>query len=573
MLRAENGILHPTAGADILGLRRAAQASTAIFPKTVRTSATTAREVIDNCKQERKWCSVPRIMSAEEAVRTYIHDGATVAFGGFVGAMVPEEVNKTIQELYLSTGSPKGLTAIYAAGQGDSGERGLNHLGEEGLVSRIIGGHWGLVPRLQKLAMENKVAAYNYPQGVISQLFRDIAAGKPGLVTHVGMKTFVDPELEGGMLNDMAREAGPLVERIEIGGQTRLLYKALPIDVAVIRATYADTNGNCTFQREGVSAETLAIAQAAKNSGGKVIVQVEGVVEYGALDTRMVRLPGIYVDAVVVAAPENHMQTFGTVYNPSYCGEVRVPVSSLKPLALDQRKVVARRAAMELVPNAITNLGIGMPEGVAAVAAEEGLQGMVLTTEAGTIGGIPAGGKDFGVTINPDCILDQPYQFDFYDGGGLDVAFLGLAQADEKGNINVSKFGPKIAGCGGFINITQNAKKVVYCGTFTAGGLKIGVADGALQILQEGRDKKFLESVEQITFSGEYAVEKGQPVLYITERAVFALTPEGVELKEIAPGIDMQKDVLDQMDFAPIVRDVKTMDSRIFQAGPMGLAQ
>ena len=512
-------------------------------------------------------------MSAEEAVRTYLHDGATVAFGGFVGAMVPEEVNKTIQELYLSTGSPRGLTAIYAAGQGDSGERGLNHLGEEGLVSRIIGGHWGLVPRLQKLAMENKVAAYNYPQGVISQLFRDIAAGKPGLVTHVGMKTFVDPELEGGMLNDMAREAGPLVERIEIGGQARLLYKALPIDVAVIRATYADTNGNCTFQREGVSAETLAIAQAAKNSGGKVIVQVEGVVEYGALDTRMVRLPGIYVDAVVVAAPENHMQTFGTVYNPSYCGEVRVPVSSLKPLALDQRKVVARRAAMELVPNAITNLGIGMPEGVAAVAAEEGLQGMVLTTEAGTIGGIPAGGKDFGVTINPDCILDQPYQFDFYDGGGLDVAFLGLAQADEKGNINVSKFGPKIGGCGGFINITQNAKKVVYCGTFTAGGLKIGVSGGELKILQEGRDKKFLKEVEQVTFSGEYAVEKGQPVLYITERAVFELTPEGVELKEIAPGVDLQKDVLDLMDFAPIVRDVKTMDSRIFQAGPMGLAQ
>ena len=512
-------------------------------------------------------------MSAEEAVRTYIHDGATVAFGGFVGAMVPEEVNKTIQALFLSTGSPRGLTAIYAAGQGDSGERGLNHLGEEGLVTRIIGGHWGLVPRLQKLAMENKAAAYNYPQGVLSQLFRDIAAGKPGLITHVGLKTFVDPELEGGMLNDKAREAGPLVERIEIGGETRLLYKALPIDVAVIRATYADTNGNCTFQREGVSAETLAIAQAAKNSGGKVIVQVEG-----ALDTRLVRLPGIYVDAIVAAEPENHMQTFGTGYNPAYCGEVRVPVSSLKPLALDQRKVVARRAAMELVPNelvpnAITNLGIGMPEGVAAVAAEEGLQGMVLTTEAGTIGGIPAGGKDFGVTINPDCILDQPYQFDFYDGGGLDVAFLGLAQADRKGNINVSKFGPKIAGCGGFINITQNAKKVVYCGTFTAGGLKIGVADGELKILQEGRDKKFLESVEQVTFSGEYAVEKGQPVLYITERAVFALTPEGVELKEIAPGIDLQKDVLDQMDFAPIVRDVKTMDSRIFQAGPMGLAQ
>lgn len=510
-------------------------------------------------------------MSAEEAVRTYIHDGATVAFGGFVGAMVPEEVNKTIQELYLSSCSPKGLTAIYAAGQGDSGERGLNHLGEEGLLSRIIGGHWGLVPRLQKLAMENKAAAYNYPQGVLSQLFRDIAAGKPGLITHVGLKTFVDPALEGGMLNDKAREAGPLVERIEIGGETRLLYKALPIDVAVIRATYADTQGNCTFQREGVSAETLAIAQAAKNSGGRVIVQVEDVVEYGALDTRLVRLPGIYVDAIVAAAPENHMQTFGTGYNPAYCGEVRVPVSSLKPLALDQRKVVARRAAMELVPNAITNLGIGMPEGVAAVAAEEGLQGMVLTTEAGTIGGIPAGGKDFGVTINPDCILDQPYQFDFYDGGGLDVAFLGLAQMDAAGNINVSKFGPKIAGCGGFINITQNAKRVVYCGTFTAGGLDVAVEDGRLAIRREGSVRKLLRQVEQITFSGAYAARRGQHVLYVTERAVFALTPEGVELKEIAPGVDLQRDILDQMDFQPIIRKVRAMDPRIFRPEPMGL--
>ena len=339
----------------------------------------------------------------------------------------------------------------------------------------------------------------------------------------------------------------------------------------MIRATYADTKGNCTFQKEGVTAETLAICQAAKNSGGKVIVQVEHVVEYGALDTRLVRLPGIYVDAVVEAAPENHTQTFGTQYNPAYSGEIRVPVSSLKPMPLDQRKIVARRAAMELVPNAITNLGIGMPEGIAAIAAEEGLEGMVLTTEAGTIGGIPASGKDFGVTLNPDCILDQPAQFDFYDGGGLDVAFLGLAQADQKGNINVSRFGPKIAGCGGFINITQNAKKVIYCGTFTAGGLKVTVADGALKILQEGSSKKFIKQVEQITFSGDYAIEKGQPVLYITERAVFALTPEGVTLKEVAPGVDLQRDILDQMDFIPIIRNVKIMDMRIFRDEPMGL--
>ncbi|MBR2362417.1 MAG: acyl CoA:acetate/3-ketoacid CoA transferase, partial [Spirochaetaceae bacterium] len=363
-----------------------------------------------------------------------------------------------------------------------------------------------------------------------------------------------------------------LVKVVNIEGEERLLYKAFPVNVGIIRATYADTQGNCTMEHEGALAESLAIAQAAKNSGGKVIVQVKQVVEYGSLDARLVKIPGIYVDAIVVASEENHRQTFGTYYNPAYSGEIRVPVDSLAPLPLSERKIIARRAAMELIPDAVVNLGIGMPEGVASIAAEEGLKGMVLTTESGTVGGIPAGGGDFGVTTNPDCVLEQPAQFDFYDGGGLDVAFLGLAQMDVHGNINVSKFGPKIAGCGGFINITQNARKVIYCGTFTAGGLKISVAEGKLKIDQEGKSKKLISEVEQVTFSGAYAQEKGQPVLYITERAVFQLTPEGVELIEIAPGVDLQKDVLDQMDFKPIMKDVKTMDGRIFRDALMGLA-
>jgi len=512
-------------------------------------------------------------MTASEAVRTLIKDGDTVASGGFVGAAHPEEISLAIQEEFLSRGSPRNLTIMYAAGQGDGKERGLNHLGEEGLIGRIIGGHWALVPRLQKLALENKCLAYNLPQGVIAHLFRDIAAGKPGVITHVGLKTFVDPRLEGGKLNQMTRDAEDLIKLIEIEGQEKLLYKSLPVNIGMIRATYADTNGNCTFQREGIFADAIAIAQAAKNSGGYVIVQVEKIVDYPTLDPRLVRLPGIYVDAIVVAKPENHMQTFGSYYNPSYSGEVRVPVSSLPPLPLDERKIVVRRAAMELVPNAITNLGIGMPEGVAAVAAEEGLQGMVLTTEAGTNGGIPAGGVDFGVTTNPDCVLEQPSQFDFYDGGGLDIAFLGLAQMDVSGNINVSKFGPKIAGSGGFINISQNAKKVVFCGNFTAGGLDIGVDDGKLVIKQEGKSKKLIGQVEQITFSGKYAQETGQPVLYVTERAVFELTPEGVVLKEVAPGIDLEKDVLQQMEFKPIIGDYKLMDERIFRPEKMGLGK
>lgn len=511
-----------------------------------------------------------KLTSVQDAVKL-IKDGDTVAFGGFVGAVHAEEVTAGIQASFLETAHPKDLTVVYAAGQGDGKEKGLNHLGEEGLVKRIVGGHWGLVPRLQKLALENKLSAYNLPQGVISHLFRDIAAGKMGVLTHVGLKTFADPRLEGGKINDVSKKDIDLVKVVNIEGEERLLYKAFPINVGIIRATYADTQGNCTMEHEGALAETLAIAQAAKNSGGKVIVQVKQIVEYGSLDARLVKIPGIYIDAIVVASEENHRQTFGTYYNPAYSGETRVPVDSLSPLPLSERKIIARRAAMELIPDAVVNLGIGMPEGVASIAAEEGLSGMVLTTESGTIGGIPAGGGDFGVTTNPDCVLEQPAQFDFYDGGGLDVAFLGLAQMDVHGNINVSKFGPKIAGCGGFINITQNARKVIYCGTFTAGGLKISVTDGKLSIDQEGKSKKLISEVEQVTFSGAYAQEKGQPVLYITERAVFKLTPEGVELIEIAPGIDLQKDVLDQMDFKPIMKDVKTMDQRIFRDDLMGL--
>ena len=510
-------------------------------------------------------------MTAAEAVKEFIRDGDTVATGGFVGAAHAEEISLTIGESFRNTGSPKNLTVIYAAGQGDGKEKGLNHLGQEGLIGRIIGGHWALVPKLQKLALDNKCLAYNLPQGVISHLFRDIAAGKPGVITHVGLKTFVDPRLEGGKLNQMTRDAEDMIKLVEIEGKEKLLYKAIPINVAVIRATYADTHGNCTFQKEGIFGESVAIAQAAKNSGGKVIVQVEKVVEYPTLQPRLIKLPGIYVDAIVVAKPENHMQTYGTYYNPAYSGEVRVPVSSLEPLPLGDRKIVVRRAALELVPNAITNLGIGMPEGVARIAAEEGLKGMVLTTEAGTNGGIPAGGTDFGVTTNPDCVLDQPVQFDFYDGGGLDVAFLGLAQMDGHGNINVSKFGPKIAGSGGFINISQNTRRVIFCGTFTAGGLEIGVEDGKLKILQEGKSRKFVEHVEQVTFSGKYAQETNQNVLYVTERAVFKLTPEGVTLIEIAPGIDLEKDILQQMDFKPVIGDYKLMDERIFRPEKMGI--
>ena len=508
-----------------------------------------------------------KIMTAKEA-SLLVKDGDTLAVGGFIGCNHPEELTTALEERFVETGYPRNLTLVYAAGQGDGKEKGLNHLGHEGLLKRIIGGHWGLTPKLQKLAVENKVEAYNLPQGVITHLFRDIAAGKPGTITHVGLETFVDPRLDGGKINEKATE--DVVKLIELEGSEFLYYKSFPINVAFIRATYCDPEGNACMSREAVTLECLSIAQAVRASGGTVILQVENIVEAGSLDPRLVKVPGIYVDAIVVSEPENHMQTFAEQYNPAYCGNIRVPVNSIKPMSLNVRKIISRRAAMELKPNAVVNLGIGMPEGISNVANEEGVKGLKLTVESRPIGGVPAAGMSFGASANADAIIDQPYQFDFYDGGGLDIAFLGLAQCDVEGNINVSKFGVKVAGCGGFINITQNAKKVIFCGTFTA----IQIENGELKIVQDGNMNKFLKQVEQVTFSGRYAKRVKREVLYVTERAVFKLTEDGLMLIEIAPGVNLEKDILAHMDFVPLIsKDLKLMDACIFEEEKMKLSE
>ncbi|PKK89079.1 MAG: acyl CoA:acetate/3-ketoacid CoA transferase [Candidatus Wallbacteria bacterium HGW-Wallbacteria-1] len=518
-----------------------------------------------------------KLITADEAARL-VRDGDTVVVGGFVGSGHPEALTSSLEARFLSENQPRDLNLVFVAGQGDAKTRGLNHFGNKGMVRRAIGGHWGLAPRLGKLAMDNEIEAYNLPQGVISHMFRDISAAKPCTITHVGLKTYVDPRIEGGKVNSRTTE--DIVSVMEIDGGEYLKYKHFNIDVCLIRGTTADEFGNISMEQEVATLEALSQAMATKKRGGIVICQVMRLARNQGINHLFVEIPGIFIDYIVlvdmVKTPELHMQTFAEQYCPYYSGQVAYPEDSLfNPMAMNIRKIIARRGLLELLPlgHSVVNLGIGMPEGVANVAKEEGVRDrMVLTVESGPIGGLPASGLSFGASYSPICTLDQPYQFDFYDGGGLDIAFLGAGEVDCSGNVNVSRFGPKFAGCGGFINITQNSRRVVFCNTFTSGGLVVEARDGALKIVTEGKIRKFVSKVEQITFSADYAVQKGTPVTYITERCVFTLDKTGFRLTEVAPGIDVQTQILDLMDFKPIVPDrVAIMDPRIFRDGLMNL--
>ncbi len=504
-----------------------------------------------------KLCSVEQAVSL---IKNFDTVNIVAAGGGYQDA---DLLYRGIEKRFLETGEPNNLTLVHVTGVGSGNETGLGRFAHKGLLKKVIGGHWFWSKKMGQLALDEEVEAYNLPQGVMALLMREIAGGRPGLLTTVGLNTFMDPRLEGGRMNKKAQES--LVELINIQGREMLLYKSFPIDVSIVRGTTADEDGNISVEQEGLDLHLLAAAQATYNSGGIVIAQVKRVAKRGTLDPRMVRVPAHMVSAVVV--DPNQWQTSEAEYNPSLSGEIRVPMDHIDTLDFCTRKLVARRAALELRPGAIVNLGIGIADGVANVAAEEGIiDDFVFSIEMGVVGGVPSKGIVFGAAWNPECIMSMPSQFDFYHGGGLDMAFLGMGEVDASGNVNVSKLGKRVTGTGGFIDISQTAKIAVFCGTFTNGDIRLDTDGPGICILKDGDTKKFRKEVQQITFSGEYATRNGQQVLYVTERAVFKLENGKVVLTEIAPGVDLQKDVLDQMEFTPeIAPDLAIMDLAIFR--------
>lgn len=506
-----------------------------------------------------------KVITAAEAA-SLIEDGATIASTGFALAGWAEEVALAIEERFLKTGHPRDLTHVNAAGVGDRNMRGHSAwTAHEGLLKRLILSHTDFQQKTMELIEGNKVEAYNFPLGVILQLHSVIARRGPGLFTKTGMGTFINPRLGGGKLNARTRE--DLVEVMEILGEEWLFYRKFPVNVALIRGTTADEKGNVTFEKEGLSLEWLPVAQAAKACGGITIAQVETLAKAGTLHPKQVKVPGIYVDYIVVATdPKYQQQTGRTLFNRAFTGDVKVPLESIPPLPLDGDKIICRRAAMEVKPGAI-NLGIGIPQGIASIISEENAGDLVtLISESGSVGGIPGVAGDFGHHYNSEASVEQHAHFNYYDGGGLDTAFFGLGECDQAGNVNASKFNGRVYGVGGFINVTQNAKKVVFTGTFTAGKLNVKVENQKLVIVQEGKHKKFLKQVAHTSFSGQYARQVGQTVLFITERAVFELTKEGMVLTEIAPGIDLEKDVLPHMEFKPLISSkLKRMPEDIFK--------
>jgi propionate CoA-transferase len=510
----------------------------------------------------------PVIVTPAEAA-ALVESGDTILIGGSGGGVgTPERFLEALGLRYRETGEPRLITAVHPVGCGDWGERGMSLLAQPGLLKRQVSGSLGNSPATMAMARRGEIEAYTLPQGVLAQLCRDIAAGRPGLVTHVGLGSFVDPRLEGARQSGIAEQH--LVQLIELGGREYLFYPAFPVDVTVIRATTADEKGNLTLEHEPFIGDVLAMAQAAHNSGGVVIAQVERM-RTGPTPSRTVKVPGILVDAILVDPDQR--QTYAVHYDPAYSGELRVPLAAPVRSSVDPRLIIARRACLELFPGCIANLGYGISTGIADIVAQEGVSSEItLTVEQGVIGGVPAQGTDFGAARNYDALIEQSAQFDFYDGGGLDVAFLSFAEVDGTGNVNVSRFNGNPNGSGGFIHIAQNARAVCFLGTLTAGGLRVAVADGMIKIEREGDHRRFVETVSQRTYDQQGGAAKGQRVRYITERAVMEPVAEGLMLIEIAPGVDLERDVLANFDVRPAVSSsLKHMPAELFRETDIGL--
>ncbi len=502
-------------------------------------------------------------MTAAEAA-ALVKNGDTVAISGNgAGMTAAEAILEALEKRFLATGEPRDLTLVHSLGLGDRGDRGTSRLAHEGMLRRVIAAHFTWSTRIQQLIREEKIEAYCFPGGVIQHLLREIGAGRPGLITHSGLGTFVDPRHDGGRCN--ARSRDTLVELLTLDGREALRYKPFRVDVALVRGTYADTRGNLSAEEEAVDLDIQSIAMAAHNSGGIVLAQVRQVVEAGSLQARSVRIPGILVDAVVEAPAQELF--YGAGYDPSVSGAKRMHLGRLKaeiPARLE-RRIVARRAAMELRAGASLNFGFGMPGGIFGVIAEQGIEDELwMSVEQGVHNGRMLDDRLFGAARNPEAILPTTEQFDYYSGGGIDIAFLGMGEADAAGNVNVSHLGGTLVGPGGFIEIAQNAKKVVFCGTFDAQGSQVRWTGGQLQVAKPGAIRKFVDAVDRITFSGDYARQHRQEVLYITERAVFRLDAEGVRLVEVAPGIEIERDILPFMGFRPLIGQVETMPNAAF---------
>jgi propionate CoA-transferase len=503
-----------------------------------------------------------------EAAAALIADSDTVALmGGGGGLMEATCLFQAVERRFLATRRPRNLTVVHALGIGDKKTLGMNCFAYEGLVKRVIGGHWPWSPRMQQLTREEKIEAYILPGGVSSQLLREIGGGRPGLFTHVGLGTVCDPRHGGGRMNASAKD--DLAEVVMVDGREYLRYKPYPVNVALVRASAADEDGNISFEHEAANLDATSIALAARTSRGKVIVQVRERLPRGALKAREVRIPAAWVDAIVVDPQQR--TSYDIPFDARLSGELTGPERfATEPQAdepFSERQAIARRAACELFEGAVVNYGVGVPDAVAKLAARRGeLDRIYQTIEHGTYGGSLLDGVLFGYARNASAMLDAPTQFDFYAGGGLDIAFLGFGEFDAQGNVNVSRLGGLTVGPGGFIDIAQNARKVIFCGTFAAKGVRLETGDGTLRVPQQGSVRKLVQEVEQVTFSGPQALVRGQQALYLTERASFRLTARGMELFEIAPGVDLQRDVLDQMDFAPLLAGtIAVMPSSHFQ--------